>query len=54
MTQSEAYISLPRPRQLRVILGVGILWFYNLLFAFAMPKPNSAFSSKSELHHAGP
>ena len=37
MTQSEAYISLPRPRQLRVILGVGILWFYNLLFAFAMP-----------------
>ena len=37
MASSEAYIALPRPQQHRVILGAGILWFYNLLFGFAMP-----------------
>lgn len=37
MASAEAYISLPRPQQHRVILGTGILWFYNLLYGFAMP-----------------
>lgn len=48
MSAPTAYISLPLPRQRKVILGSGFLWFYNLIFAFAMPV---VLPSLMELYH---